>query len=91
LGHEKGSFNAATTQAKRGFEQANGGTLFLDEVGDIPLSIAGQSCARMQERRFERVGGRTAPKWTSHHWSDRTGPCQRLVKEGKVSEDLSIA
>jgi transcriptional regulator with PAS, ATPase and Fis domain len=40
------------------FEQANTGTLFLDEIGDMPLTSQAKVLRVLQEREFERVGGR---------------------------------
>jgi Nif-specific regulatory protein len=58
FGHERGSFTGAS-QARAGrFELADGGTLFLDEVGDLPLSAQVKLLRAIQERQFERVGGR---------------------------------
>jgi len=58
FGHEKGAFTGAA-QARAGrFELADGGTLFLDEVGELPLSAQVKLLRAIQERQFERVGGR---------------------------------
>jgi Nif-specific regulatory protein len=58
FGHEKGAFTGAA-QARAGrFELADGGTLFLDEVGELPLAAQVKLLRALQERQFERVGGR---------------------------------
>ncbi len=46
-----------TTQAGR-FEQSNQGTLFLDSISDMSLKTQAKILRALQERRFERVGGR---------------------------------
>jgi len=40
------------------FELANGGTLFLDEVGELPSDTQIALLRILQEREFERVGGK---------------------------------
>ena len=58
FGHERGAFTGAS-QARAGrFELADGGTLFLDEVGELPLAAQVKLLRAIQERQFERVGGR---------------------------------
>lgn len=60
FGHERGAFTGAE-QARAGrFEQANGGTLFLDEVAELSPALQAKLLRTLQERRFERVGGRTS-------------------------------
>ncbi len=58
FGHERGAFTGADRGASGLFEQAHGGTLFLDEVGELPMSIQVKLLRVLQERTFERVGGR---------------------------------
>jgi len=58
FGHERGAFTGATQAHQGRFEQADGGTLFLDEVGELPLSTQVKLLRVIQERQFERVGGR---------------------------------
>jgi len=58
FGHERGAFTGADARVIGKVEAAAGGTLFLDELGEIPLELQGKLLRFVQERRFERVGGR---------------------------------
>jgi Nif-specific regulatory protein len=58
FGHEKGAFTGAAATHPGKFEQADGGTLFLDEVGDLSTGAQAKLLRALQERQFERVGGR---------------------------------
>jgi formate hydrogenlyase transcriptional activator len=58
FGHEQGAFTGATQRRLGRFELAHGGTLFLDEVGELPSEIQVALLRVLQEREFERVGGR---------------------------------
>jgi two-component system, NtrC family, response regulator len=59
FGFEKGAFTGAVKQTPGKIESADGGTLFLDEVGDMPLPLQAKLLRFLQERTFERIGGRT--------------------------------
>jgi transcriptional regulator with GAF, ATPase, and Fis domain len=58
FGHERGAYTGADARAIGKVEAAHGGTLFLDEVGELPLPLQGKLLRFVQERVFERVGGR---------------------------------
>ncbi len=58
FGHEKGSFTGATERSIGKFELAQNGTLFLDEIGEMPFELQVKLLRVLQEREFERVGGR---------------------------------
>jgi PAS domain S-box-containing protein len=58
FGHEKGAFTGAIQRHLGRFELAHGGTIFLDEVGELSPDIQVALLRVLQEREFERVGGR---------------------------------
>ncbi len=58
FGHEKGAFTGAVQRQLGRFELADGGTIFLDEVGELSSDIQVALLRVLQEREFERVGGR---------------------------------
>jgi DNA-binding NtrC family response regulator len=58
FGHEKGAFTGATQARPGKFELAVGGSLFLDEIGELPLALQAKLLRVLQERTFERLGGR---------------------------------
>jgi Nif-specific regulatory protein len=58
FGHERGAYTGADSRVIGKVEAANGGTLFLDEIGELPLLLQGKLLRFVQERQFERVGGR---------------------------------
>jgi Nif-specific regulatory protein len=58
FGHERGAFTGAATARPGRFELADGGTIFLDEIGELPVGAQVKLLRVLQERQFERVGGR---------------------------------
>jgi transcriptional regulator with GAF, ATPase, and Fis domain len=58
FGCERGAFTGAVTQTVGRFQAADGGTLFLDEIGDLPLELQPKLLRVLQEKQFERLGGR---------------------------------
>src|SRR5260370_2607481 len=60
FGHEKGALTGATQRRLGRFELSHEGTIFLDEVGELPAETQIALLRVLQEREFERVGGRHA-------------------------------
>jgi PAS domain S-box-containing protein len=58
FGHEKGAFTGAVQRRLGRFELADGGSIFLDEVGELSSETQVALLRVLQEREFERVGGR---------------------------------
>jgi Nif-specific regulatory protein len=69
-------------------EMAQGGTLFLDEIGDLPHDVQGKLLRFLQERTFERVGGRQTLTADVRVVCATHQDLERLVAEGKFREDL---
>jgi len=57
FGIEPGTATGVSGRQGR-FEVARGGTVFLDEIGDMGLNLQAKVLRVLQERTFERVGGR---------------------------------
>jgi two-component system, NtrC family, response regulator len=88
FGYEKGSFTGATSSNIGKIEQADGGTLFLDEIGDMPLQLQVKLLRFLQERAFERVGGRKEIVVDLRVVCATNQNLEAMVKEGTFREDL---
>jgi two-component system response regulator AtoC len=60
FGHEKGAIPGAVRQRRGRFELAHKGTLFLDDIDSLSLALQAKLLRLLQEKRFQRVGGREA-------------------------------
>jgi two-component system, NtrC family, response regulator len=88
FGHEKGAFTGAHTQRKGHVESAAGGTLFLDEIGDLPASVQVKLLRFLQEKRFQRVGGRQEIHSDTRIVAATNANLQGSVARGTFREDL---
>jgi two-component system NtrC family response regulator len=88
FGHEKGSFTGADSQRKGLVESAQGGTLFLDEIGELPSHIQVKLLRFLQDRRFQRVGGRQEIQSDARVIAATNADLKASVKSGTFREDL---
>ncbi len=88
FGHERGAFTGADRRVPGKVEQAEGGTLFLDELGDLPPDIQGKLLRFLQERTFERVGGRQTLTADVRIVCATHRDLEQAVESGKFRQDL---
>jgi two-component system NtrC family response regulator len=88
FGHEKGSFTGAHTQRKGRIESADGGTLFLDEIGELPLALQVKLLRFLQEKSFERVGGRQPIQVDTRVIAATNTDLNKAMIEARFREDL---
>jgi len=88
FGHERGAFTGAERRVLGRVELAHGGTLFLDEIGELPLEAQGKLLRFLQERRFERVGGRETLEVDVRLIAATHRDLARGVKDGRYRQDL---
>jgi Nif-specific regulatory protein len=88
FGHERGAFTGADRRVQGRVERAAGGTLFLDEIGDLPSEIQGKLLRFLQDRAFERVGGRETLEADCRILCATHHDLERAVEEGRFRRDL---
>jgi Nif-specific regulatory protein len=88
FGHEKGAFTGAGALHAGRFEQADGGTLFLDEVGELSLAAQAKLLRAIQERQFERLGGRKTVTVDVRLVAATNRDIERMVRGGEFRLDL---
>ena len=88
FGHERGAFTGADRRVPGKVELAEGGTLFLDELGDLPHDIQGKFLRFLQDRVFERVGGRETLNADVRIVCATHCNLEKAVEQGKFRKDL---
>ncbi|MEM7042289.1 MAG: PEP-CTERM-box response regulator transcription factor [Pseudomonadota bacterium] len=88
FGYEKGAFTGATRQVKGKIETAHRGTLFLDEIGDMPFNLQAKLLRFVEERRIERLGGRSQIDVDVRIVSATHQPLMERVEEDLFRQDL---
>ncbi|GIW97091.1 MAG: nitrogen assimilation regulatory protein [Pirellulaceae bacterium] len=88
FGHEKGAFTGADRQHIGKFEQCNDGTIFLDEVGDMSPLTQSKVLRVLQEKKFERVGGRETIEVDVRIISATNRDLEQMIADGEFRLDL---
>jgi two-component system NtrC family response regulator/two-component system response regulator HydG len=69
-------------------ELADGGTLFLDEIGDLSPALQSKLLRVVQEREFERLGGRERIPVDAHLVTATNRDLEAMVDGGEFRRDL---
>jgi DNA-binding NtrC family response regulator len=88
FGHEKGAFTGAVKTVEGRFALANGGTLLLDEVSEMSIGMQAKLLRVLQEREFEKLGGRETIKIDVRIVATTNRELRKEIKEKTFREDL---
>jgi len=88
FGHEKGAFTGAIKTVEGRFALANGGTLLLDEVSEMSPGMQAKLLRVLQEREFEKLGGRETIKIDVRMVATTNRDLKKEIKERNFREDL---
>src|SRR5256714_11871765 len=88
FGHERGAFTGADSRRIGRFEQADRGTLFLDEIGDLSPSTQAKLLRVLQEKNFQRLGGKETIQVDVRVIAATHCDLERAIQEKKFREDL---
>lgn len=87
FGIEEGTATGVSKRIGK-ISQASGGTLFLDEIGDMPLLLQTKILRVIEEKEFEKVGGRDRIKVDVRVICATNRDLENLVEKKEFREDL---
>jgi two-component system, NtrC family, response regulator AtoC len=88
FGFEKGAFTGAVAQKLGRVQLADGGTLFLDEVGELPGPVQAKLLRLLQDREFERLGGKQTLRVDVRVVAATHRDLETMVQRGEFRQDL---
>lgn len=88
FGHEKGAFTGAYQVHNGLFERAFKGTLFLDEIDSLPLQAQVKLLRVLQEKEYERVGGKSTIQTDVRIIAASNKEIENLVADQRFRSDL---
>ncbi len=87
FGVEKGTATGVSEREGK-FEGAHTGTIFLDEIGDMSLSLQAKVLRVLQEKKFERLGGRKMLEVDVRIIAATNKDLEKVITQGDFREDL---
>jgi len=88
FGYERGAFTGAFQKKIGMFEAADGGTILLDEIGDMDVRLQAKLLQVLQDREFQRIGGKETIKVDVRVMAATHRDLQKAMVDGNFREDL---
>jgi len=88
FGYERGAFTGAFQKKAGMFEAAEGGTIFLDEIGDMDVRLQAKLLQVLQDREFQRIGGKETIKVDVRVMAATHRDLERAIADRSFREDL---
>jgi two-component system response regulator AtoC len=88
FGYERGAFTGATEAKPGRLEAAHGGTLVLDEIAHLPLEAQAKLLRVIEQREFERLGGRRTISVDARLIALTNANLQQAVERRAFRDDL---
>ena len=88
FGYERGAFTGAFEKKPGMFALADGGTILLDEIGDMDFKLQAKLLQVLQDREFQRLGGRDTKKVDVRVIAATHCDLEKAIVAGAFREDL---
>ena len=88
FGYERGAFTGAFQKKMGMFQAAEGGTILLDEIGDMDVRLQAKLLQVLQDKEFQRIGGRETIKVDVRVMAATHRDLQQAMLDATFREDL---